>query len=77
MYIELKNINKSFGDFKASDNVSFGIEKGKLIGLFPNHRSLSVLFVSYPVSWIITIVLQVVCFYFVRKRVHQKEKRLL
>lgn len=31
MYIELKNINKSFGDFKASDNVSFGIEKGKLI----------------------------------------------
>lgn len=33
MYIELKNINKSFGDFKASDNVSFGIEKGKLIGL--------------------------------------------
>lgn len=33
MYIELKNINKTFGDFKASDNVSFGIEKGKLIGL--------------------------------------------
>ncbi|MBP1563176.1 MAG: sulfate ABC transporter ATP-binding protein [Oscillospiraceae bacterium] len=33
MYIELKNINKTFGDFKASDDVSFGIEKGKLIGL--------------------------------------------
>lgn len=33
MYIELKNINKNFGSFKASDNVSFGIEKGKLIGL--------------------------------------------
>lgn len=33
MYVELKNINKSFGDYKASDNVSFGIEKGKLIGL--------------------------------------------
>lgn len=32
MYIELKNINKSFGSFKASDNVSFGLEKGKLIG---------------------------------------------
>lgn len=48
-----------------------------VFGIFPNHRSLSVLFVSYPVSWIITIVLQVMCFYFVRKRVHQKEKRLL
>ncbi|MCH5212622.1 MAG: ABC transporter ATP-binding protein [Oscillospiraceae bacterium] len=33
MYVELKNINKSFGNFKASDNVSFSIEKGKLIGL--------------------------------------------
>lgn len=33
MYVELKNINKTFGNFKASDNVSFGIEKGKLIGL--------------------------------------------
>lgn len=33
MYVELKNINKLFGDFKASDDVSFGIEKGKLIGL--------------------------------------------
>ncbi|ROR28301.1 sulfate transport system ATP-binding protein [Mobilisporobacter senegalensis] len=33
MYVELKNINKSFGDFKASDHVDFQIEKGKLIGL--------------------------------------------
>lgn len=33
MYVELKNINKNFGSFKASDNVSFGIKKGKLIGL--------------------------------------------
>lgn len=33
MYIELKNINKTFGDCQASKDVSFGIEKGKLIGL--------------------------------------------
>ena len=33
MYIQLKNINKNFGDFKASDDVNFEIEKGKLIGL--------------------------------------------
>ena len=33
MYVELKNINKTFGDYKASDNVSFGIEKGSLVGL--------------------------------------------
>ena len=33
MYIELKNINKSFGDFQASKDVNFAIEKGKLVGL--------------------------------------------
>ena len=33
MYVELKNINKNFGDYKASDNVNFGVEKGKLLGL--------------------------------------------
>jgi len=33
MYIKLENINKSFGNFKASNDVSFEIEKGKLIAL--------------------------------------------
>ena len=38
MYVELKDINKTFGDYKASDHVSFGIEKGKLIGLLGAER---------------------------------------
>ena len=42
-----------------------------IFGLFPNHRSLSFLFISYPVSWILTILMQVICFYFVRKKVHK------
>ncbi len=33
MYVELSDINKHFGDYKASDHVSFSIEKGKLVGL--------------------------------------------
>ncbi len=33
MYVELRNIHKSFGDFKASENINIEIEKGKLIGL--------------------------------------------
>ncbi len=33
MYVELKNIQKYYGDFKASDNVNFGIEQGKLVAL--------------------------------------------
>ena len=38
--------------------------------IFPSHRSLDVLFISYPASWLITIILQVICYFFVRKRVH-------
>ncbi len=40
-----------------------------IFGLFPTHHTPRFLFVSYPVSWIITILMQVVCFYFVRRKV--------
>lgn len=33
MYVEMKDICKQYGSFKASDHVSFGIEKGKLVAL--------------------------------------------
>ncbi len=35
---------------------------------FPRHRSLYFLFISYPGSWIATILMQVACYYFVRKQ---------
>ena len=46
-----------------------------IFGIFPAHRSLKVLFISYPASWIITIVMQVICFYFVRKTVRRELMR--
>lgn len=33
MYVEVRNLNKNFGSYEASKNISFGIERGKLIGL--------------------------------------------
>lgn len=33
MYVAMKHIEKHYGTFKASDDVSFGIEKGKLVAL--------------------------------------------
>ena len=36
--------------------------------VFPKHRSLDVLFISYPASWFLTIVLQVICYCFVRRK---------
>ena len=35
---------------------------------FPQNRTLHFLFISYPGSWIATILMQAVCFYFVRKK---------
>ena len=33
MYVEMRQINKSFDGFRASENVSFGVEKGHLAAL--------------------------------------------
>ena len=32
-YVELRHVNKKYKDFQASDDINFGIGKGKLIGL--------------------------------------------
>ena len=44
-----------------------------IYGVFPSHRSLYELFISYPASWFITIVMQTICLVFVRKKVRNKE----
>ena len=43
-----------------------------IYGVFPKHRSLDVLFISYPASWFITIVFQVICYIIVRKKISKK-----
>ena len=37
--------------------------------IFPTHHELDVLFISYPLSWIVTVIMQLICFLFVRRRV--------
>ena len=45
-----------------------------IYGIFPQHRSLAILFISYPASWILTIVMQVI--YFVRRHGHRTHAEL-
>lgn len=40
--------------------------------VFPRNRALDVLFISYPVSWGLTIAMQVCCFILVRRKVHRE-----
>ena len=37
--------------------------------VFPAHHALDILFISYPLSWLVTVILQVICFLFVRRKV--------
>lgn len=39
---------------------------------FPHNRTLGYLFVSYPISWIATIVMQLIYYIFIRKEVHKE-----
>ena len=40
--------------------------------IFPSHRTLYDLFISYPASWTATIIMQVICFLVVRRKVHSQ-----
>ena len=40
--------------------------------VFPTYHSLDVLFISYPLSWLITVIMQAVCYVFVRRKVLQR-----
>ena len=42
-----------------------------IYAIFPLKHSLDFLFISYPLSWVVTVVLQVICFYFVRKKAYK------
>lgn len=66
----MRGMNFSLGPMILSIIGTVGTRIVWIYGIFPSHRSLDILFISYPVSWIITIVMQVICFYFVRKKAH-------
>lgn len=38
MYVEMKHIEKNYGSFHASRDVSFGVDKGKLVALLGPQR---------------------------------------
>ncbi len=43
-----------------------------IYGIFPHHREIDFLFVSYPVSWIITCVMQIICYVIIRRKIMNK-----
>lgn len=43
-----------------------------IYAFFPMNRTLSFLFISYPLSWVVTALMQIICFLIVRKKVYRE-----
>lgn len=44
-----------------------------IYGLFPTHRDITFLFISYPASWIATIIMQSICYIIIYKKKFSKK----
>lgn len=72
----LRGMGYSFVPMVLSVIGTVGMRIFWIYEIFPKHRSLSVLFISYPASWLFTIFLQVICFAYVRNLVRKNEKNI-
>lgn len=71
----LRGMGKSIVPMLLSVIGTVGTRIVWIFEIFPKFRSLKILFISYPASWIITIILQVICFIFVRRIVYAPLKK--
>lgn len=44
-----------------------------IYGLFPTHRDISFLFISYPASWLATIIMQSICYIVIVRKKYRKK----
>lgn len=68
----MRGLGHSFVPMVLSVIGTVGVRIFWILVIFPEYRSLDILFISYPASWGITIVMQVICFFFVRRSVKKK-----
>ena len=46
-----------------------------ILTYFASHRTLRVLYLSYPISWIITIIAQLICYFSLREKAYARNER--
>ena len=44
--------------------------------VFAAHRTLEILYASYPISWVLTIIAQSICYFLLRKKAYEKNERI-
>lgn len=45
-----------------------------IVTIFQAHRELSTLYISYPVSWVLTIAVDIVCYIYIRRTIERKTR---
>lgn len=65
----VRGMGTSFAPMVISVSGVVGLRFAWIFGYFPSHHSLWDLYLSYPISWIITVTAHLICYCIVRKRV--------
>ena len=80
--LSVKNINVYYGSIHAIKDISFQVNDGEVVTLigacgfrvlwvytvFAVYRELRVLYLSYPISWILTSLVHLVCYFIVKRQ---------
>ena len=45
-----------------------------IVTIFQAHRELSTLYISYPISWVLTIAVDIVCYIYIRRTIERKTR---
>ena len=48
-----------------------------IVTIFAKFRSLEILYLSYPVTWIITTIAHIICFFIIKKKILMKRENQL
>ena len=75
MSSSLRSMNKSFVSMFNVLLCVITIRIYWVLVYFPTHRTMTQLFISYPVTWVVTTIMQVICFtYFYKKLIKEENK---
>ena len=86
--LKVSDINVYYGNIHAIKDISFEVAKGEIVSLigacvfriiwiftvFRVQHTLFILYASYPISWILTILAHFVCYLIVRKKVFRPQE---
>ena len=80
--LRVENLHVHYGSIHAIKDISFEVNEGEIVTLigacgfrvvwiytiFATHHDLRVLYISYPISWFLTSLTHIICYFIVKRR---------